>query len=41
VGRPRGASWNLRHARRHKAQELAVVERRHPADHYVLIDDKP
>jgi FMN phosphatase YigB (HAD superfamily) len=25
----------------HKEQELADVERRYPADHYVLIDDKP
>src|ERR1700726_1468722 len=25
----------------HKEEELADVERRYPADHYVLIDDKP
>jgi FMN phosphatase YigB (HAD superfamily) len=25
----------------HKEQELEDVERRYPADHYVLIDDKP
>ncbi len=25
----------------HKEQELADVERRYPADHYVLVDDKP
>jgi haloacid dehalogenase-like hydrolase len=25
----------------HKEQELADIERRYPADHYVLIDDKP
>lgn len=25
----------------HKEESLADVERRHPADHYVLIDDKP
>lgn len=25
----------------HKEQELADVERRYPAAHYVLIDDKP
>jgi hypothetical protein len=25
----------------HKEQELQDVERRHPADHYVLVDDKP
>lgn len=25
----------------HKQEELPAVERRHPADHYMLIDDKP